>query len=244
MPYFKADLHIHTLTSPCGSLEMSPANIVQIALNKQLDIIAITDHNCTKQAALVMKLGLAKGLVVIGGAEITTSEEVHCLVYFEAYDQLVQFQDFIDSSLPPVDNKPDLFGHQVVVDEAEMIVEELPYLLTNSLGLTLEEIERKVHSMGGLVVPAHVDRPYNGLYSQLGFLPDNFHPDAFELSVHASHSWKMNGKIPLNSAILHSSDAHYPHQIGTAFTLFEMEAPSFEEIKLAMSFQQGRRVVQ
>jgi 3',5'-nucleoside bisphosphate phosphatase len=244
MPYFRADLHIHTLTSPCGSLEMSPANIVQTALEKQLDIIGITDHNCTKQVRLIMKMGQDKGLLVIGGAEITTAEEVHCLVFFETLDQLDQFQNYIDLHLPLIANKPDLFGHQVVVDDAEMIVEELPWILTNALDLTLTEIEQKVHSMGGLVVPAHVDRPYNGLFSQLGFLPEDFKPDAFELSMHASHSWKLNGKIPGNAAVLRNSDAHYPHQIGTVFTLFELQDCTFEEIKMALFFQKGRRVVQ
>ncbi|MBN2807073.1 MAG: PHP domain-containing protein [Prolixibacteraceae bacterium] len=243
MPYFRADLHIHTLTSPCGSLEMSPCNIVQAALEKQLDIIGITDHNCTKQASLVMKMGKEKGLLVIGGAEINTLEEVHCLVYFDRPELLDHFQSYIDQHLPAIANKPEFFGHQIVVNEEEMITEELPWLLTNALDLTLTEIEQKAHSLGGLVVPAHVDRPYNGLFSQLGFLPENFKPDAFELSMHASHSWKMNGKIPADAALLRSSDAHYPHQIGTAFTLFEMQECSFEEIKKAVRFQEGRRVV-
>lgn len=243
MPYFRADLHIHTLTSPCGSLEMSPVNIVQTALERKLDIIGITDHNCTKQAALIMEMGLKKGLTVIGGAEINTAEEVHCLVYFETIGQLNQFQLIIDSHLPHVENKAELFGHQVVVDADEMIVEVLPFLLTNALELPLDELEKKVHALGGLVVPAHVDRPYNGLFSQLGFMPENFHPDAFELSVHASHSWKMNGKIPENASILNSSDAHYPHQIGSVSSVFELNAPCFAEIKMALASKQGRRVV-
>jgi predicted metal-dependent phosphoesterase TrpH len=44
---FKADLHIHTCLSPCGHLEMSPRKIVESALERGLDIIAITDHNTT-----------------------------------------------------------------------------------------------------------------------------------------------------------------------------------------------------
>ena len=45
---FKADLHIHTVLSPCGDLEMSPTAIVDRALSRGLDMIAISDHNTTR----------------------------------------------------------------------------------------------------------------------------------------------------------------------------------------------------
>ena len=38
---YKADLHIHTVLSPCGDLEMSPTAIVERALSRGLDMIAI-----------------------------------------------------------------------------------------------------------------------------------------------------------------------------------------------------------
>lgn len=44
MKQYLADLHIHTCLSPCGSLEMSPSEIVRRSLAKGLDAIAITDH--------------------------------------------------------------------------------------------------------------------------------------------------------------------------------------------------------
>lgn len=47
MKQYLADLHIHTCLSPCGSLEMSPSEIVRRSLAKGLDAIAITDHNTT-----------------------------------------------------------------------------------------------------------------------------------------------------------------------------------------------------
>jgi hypothetical protein len=83
MKQFKADLHIHTTLSPCGSLDMSPKNIVAAALKAGLDIIAITDHNSTKQVQVIKELAQSKGIKVIGGAEINSSEEVHCLTLFE-----------------------------------------------------------------------------------------------------------------------------------------------------------------
>ena len=49
----RADLHIHTVLSPCGDLEMSPENILHFAQIQGLNMIGITDHNSTRQARKV-----------------------------------------------------------------------------------------------------------------------------------------------------------------------------------------------
>lgn len=54
MKQYLADLHIHTCLSPCGSLEMSPSEIVRRSLAKGLDAIAITDHNTTLQCPEIL----------------------------------------------------------------------------------------------------------------------------------------------------------------------------------------------
>ena len=76
MQPFKADLHLHTVLSPCGDLEMSPTNIIAKAKEKGLDCIAITDHNCTLHAKLAKEIGKENGIFVIMGAEITSKEEI------------------------------------------------------------------------------------------------------------------------------------------------------------------------
>ena len=71
MKSFRTDLHIHTVLSPCGDLEMSPARIVLLAKERGLDIIGITDHNSTRQCRVVWELGQKAGLTVIPGCEAT-----------------------------------------------------------------------------------------------------------------------------------------------------------------------------
>ena len=39
----RADLHIHTALSPCGSDEMTPLGIIEAALEAGLEMIAICD---------------------------------------------------------------------------------------------------------------------------------------------------------------------------------------------------------
>ena len=115
---YKADLHIHTVLSPCGDLEMSPTAIVERALSRGLDMIAISDHNTTRQVKVAQKIGKAKGLFVLGGVEVTSQEETHCLCYFPDDAALDAFQEFLDAHLPPIPNDEDRFGYQLIVRTA------------------------------------------------------------------------------------------------------------------------------
>jgi len=244
MREFKADMHIHTVLSPCGSLEMSPKNIVKSALDAGLDIIAITDHNSTKQSRIIKQLAEIEGLMVICGAEINSSEEVHCLALFEHDDELFQFQQYLDQHLIPIKNDPNYFGYQVVVDEDELILEEEERLLINALDVDVLDVEKQVHQLNGLFIPAHIDRPFNGILSQLGFIPEKLNMDAVELSQHATISnWFQSNKIPLETTIIQSSDAHQPEMIGKAFTTLKMGTASFYEIRMALKGQEGRSVI-
>ena len=73
---FNADMHIHSVLSPCGDIEMSPSAIVATARERGLDIIGLTDHNSTLNANVTRILGERVGLHVLMGAEVTTKEEV------------------------------------------------------------------------------------------------------------------------------------------------------------------------
>jgi 3',5'-nucleoside bisphosphate phosphatase len=243
MKNFRADLHIHTVLSPCGDLDMSPAKIVSEAAHKGLDIIGITDHNTTRHCSLISKLAAEKGIFVMLGAEVTTKEEVHCLTFFENTDALKRFQIFLDGNLPDIMNNPAIFGHQVQVDEDEIIIYEEQKLLLNAISKSIEEVEAFVHDLNGLFIPAHIDRKKNSIYSQLGFLPLNLRVDALEISRASSpvQFLKTHPEI-IEFQLLTNSDAHLPENIGKAETVFLMESPSFNEIKLALKEINGRKV--
>ncbi|MBK7713228.1 MAG: PHP domain-containing protein [Bacteroidales bacterium] len=243
MKNYRADLHIHTTLSPCGDLEMHPVNIISEAEKKGLDIIGITDHNTTRHCKLISQLAAKKDIFVLQGAEVTTKEEVHCLVFFEKTDALKTFQDYLDTNLPDILNVPEIFGDQVQVDENEMIIFEEPRLLVNALCKSLEEVEKFVHSLNGLFIPAHIDRLKNSIYSQLGFLPDDLAADALEISRNSSPE-KFGAAHPeINRfPLITSSDAHYPENIGMASTNFYIENASFSEIRFALNGDKGRRI--
>ncbi|MDR2927905.1 MAG: PHP domain-containing protein [Cytophagaceae bacterium] len=231
MQLFRADLHIHTVLSPCGSLEMSPERIVNEAIARGLHIIAITDHNSTRQCRAVMEAGQEKGLFVIGGAEISTREEVHCVTLFEDIATLEQFQTYIDRYLPNIPNNPDKFGYQIWVNRDEEIEGEEPRFLLSGLEQSIDDVEQMVHSLNGLFIPAHIDRPSFSLFSQLGFFPPALVCNAVEISGNATQVFIDSAGIKGKYRILSSSDAHYPNQIGSRFTTFEMREATFEEVR-------------
>ncbi len=244
MRSFRTDLHIHTVLSPCGDLEMSPARIVSLASKRGLDIIGITDHNSTKQCELVWKLGKRLGLTVIPGCEMTSREEVHCLGLFEDFDALKEFQNFLDLHLTIIPNKPSLFGYQAVVDEDDYILEEQVNYLGASLDVSVEEVEQKVHELSGIFIPAHIDRPRNSLYSQLGFFPPELKVEALQISKLANENI-VREKFNINPEItlVKFSDAHYPEDLGKTYTIFEMEEPTFGEIRKALLREDERKSI-
>jgi PHP family Zn ribbon phosphoesterase len=243
MKSFRTDLHIHTVLSPCGDLEMSPAHIVSLASKCGLDIIGITDHNTTKQCELVWKLGQRLGLTVIPGCEMTSREEVHCLGLFSDFDALREFQHFIDQRLAIIPNDPALFGYQVVVDADDTIIEMLDNYLGASLNVSIEEVEQKVHDLSGIFIPAHIDRPRNSLYSQLGFFPPELKVDALQISKLAKEmAVREKYKIDTEITLVQFSDAHYPDDLGKTYTVFEMNEPSFSELRKALNREDGRNV--
>jgi 3',5'-nucleoside bisphosphate phosphatase len=244
MQQYRADLHVHTLLSPCGDLEMSPANIVKRAAELEIKILGIADHNSTKQAPLVKKLAEKEGIFTLCGAEVTTKEEVHCLAFFENIEILSEFQKYLDEHLPDIKNDPKYFGHQVVIDEQEMILEEISKLLISGIHQSLDQVEQKVHELKGIFIPAHIDRKKFSLTSQLGFVPSDLKADAFEISGLTSVN-DIVKKFPYlrEKTFIRSSDAHHIGNLGTGYSIFEMNEPNFTEVKMALSQEEGRRVI-
>jgi 3',5'-nucleoside bisphosphate phosphatase len=243
MNRYSADLHIHTVLSPCGDLEMSPVNIVDRAVERGLDIIAITDHNHTGHARLTRALGTRRGLWVVYGAEVTTREEVHCLTFFDTEDQLDRFQVYLDRNRPLIPNDIQLFGHQVIVDEEEQIIAELERSLYPAMNKGIDEVTEFVHSIGGLFVPAHVDRRMNGLYSQLGFLPVGLDLDAIEIFRQTDREAAVKEHPELKDfELLKSSDAHFIGDVGRCTSTLLMDQRSFKEFRMALRGLDGRGI--
>ena len=152
------DFHIHTCLSPCGDNDMTPANIVGMAALKGLDAIAITDHNSSLNCPAAIKLGEAYGVLVIPGMELTTEEEAHVVCLFPALENALAFSEYIYERLLPIKNKPEIFGHQFIMDEDENITGEIEHLLINATSIGFSDVSRELKPFGGVMIPAHVDK--------------------------------------------------------------------------------------
>lgn len=244
MKEFRVDLHLHTCLSPCGSLEMSPQQIVETALERGLDAVAVTDHNSTLQCPEIRALGKEHGLVVFAGAEVTTREEAHCVALFADDRTCAAFQKYLEEHLPPVPNDPERFGDQVWVTNQGEIVGEAPYLLISALDRSVEQIAEVVHRLGGLFIAAHVERPSFSLISQLGFIDPSLPLDAIEFNDAVRFEKLMVAHAYLKQYTAYSaSDAHYPGQIGTKYSLLKADALDFQHLAMAFRKKNGHMIV-
>ena len=165
------DLHIHSCLSPCGDDDMLPSNIVGMAALKELDVIAITDHNSCKNCPAVMKLAEAYGVLAIPGMEICTSEEVHVVCLFPDLNRAMLFDEFVSSIILPTPNNEDIFGKQQICDEDDNIIGKVSNLLINAVDLSFDGLYDAIRQYDGIMIPAHIDKSSNSLLSNLGFIP-------------------------------------------------------------------------
>lgn len=210
---------------------MIPPKIIAAARQRQIEGIGITDHNCAANVESVMNA--AKGdLVVFGGMEITTREEIHILVFFGGTGKLKRFQTVIENRLPG-ENDPGRFGEQYIVDQDGYVITCSKALLSGAADISVDELVDMAHEYGGIAVAAHIDRDSFSIMSQLGFIPDSLPLDGVEVTK------------PMDDARfsqIASSDAHDIPQIGSRKSIISCEGLTFDELKAALAREGGRQI--
>lgn len=224
---YRADFHIHSCLSPCASLEMSPSAIVRQARKVGLDAIALADHNCALNLPVFAAACRAEGMACLYGMEVTTVEEAHMLCLFDDLDAALQLGDQVYASLPDIRHQPDRFSDQPIVDEHEEILGFADKHLIGASGYDVTGLLERVHALGGLFVPAHIDRAVFGIIAQLGFLPEEAY-DAVELTAHGDPACAQGYPV------LRSSDAHQLSAIGSGYSELEVARLDVAELRLAL----------
>lgn len=240
MKTFLAELHIHTVLSPCAGVEMIPPLIVKAALEHGINLIAITDHNASANVPAVIKAAKGSDLTVLPGIELQTEEEVHALCLFDTLEQLTSMQNIIDKALPDLENNVEFFGEQFVVDETGDFIRREDRLLLTSTRLSFEEAFRAVTDLDGLFIPAHVNRQAFGLIYHLGFVPPDLEIEALEISRHISLE-KAHKEYPhiQKYPLIQSGDVHYLDDF-LGINRFLLLEPTISEIKMAFKGINGR----
>jgi len=240
---FLADLHVHTVLSGCAEVEMIPPRIIRQAKRSGLSLIAITDHNSCHNVEAVIQASVGTGIHVLPGMELQSKEEVHLLCLFDTVHQCQEWQEEVFRRLPSLGNKEEIFGAQFVVDSVGEWVRTEERFLAGATDIGLEEVVTGVHSMGGMVIPAHVDRPSFSLLSNLGLVPESLKVQALEVTPQFVPSIGLQKWPQLKAwCLIVNGDAHRLQEMQNR-TLFKIEAPVIQEIYLALQGEQGRRVV-
>jgi PHP family Zn ribbon phosphoesterase len=240
----RADLHIHTCLSPCGELAMSPRAVVERARAAGLDLIAVTDHNTTENAAAVIEAARGTELAVLPGIELTTAEEVHILGLFDPVADLGPFQAAVYRNLPDVPSKKKFVKDQVLVDAQDYVTGFSPRCLFGATLFSVHDAVDLIHGHGGLAIACHVDRESFSIVSQLGFIPPGLGLDAVEVSPRLTVAEARKALGPFDPlAMVRFSDAHQPEEIGCAATDLLVASPSLGEVRKALAGEDGRRVI-
>jgi 3',5'-nucleoside bisphosphate phosphatase len=236
---FKGDLHVHTCLSPCGDIGMSPRAIVERALEKKLDFLAISDHNSMENVKGVLDAAEQTPLTVFPAMEIASREEVHILSVFPSLTVAENVQQYVYESL--ADASDDSYiEDQIIANGADEVEGFCKKLLIAATTLSVKKIVAMVHEVGGLAIAAHIDRQAFGIIGQLGFIPPRVTFDALEIS------WRERLKDAPKRypdqqgyTFITNSDAHYIHELGRCCTQYRMPAPAFRYLSAALAGKDG-----
>ena len=137
--WYKCDFHLHTMSSECYSnKENTYEEWVEEVCKKNLNCIAVTDHNDYRAIDTVNELGRQKGITVFPGVEVTCdTSKIHMLILFDVDKTQENVRDFLNR----LDIDSDLIGKSIGTSQPVFDVCKL------------------AKEKGALVIAAHIDEP-------------------------------------------------------------------------------------
>ena len=157
----------------------------------------------------------ARAFAPLYGAEACSSEEVHVLCLFGSVEEALAFGAFLRDHIPRLPYDAEKLGDEVVVDAEEGVEDVLDYWLGSALDLGFGALCDEAAGRGGVVIPAHVDRPFFSVSSQLGFLPPGPYAAVEALRDPAR-------ALTMGFPVISGSDAHYPEHVARRPTMVEL----------------------
>ena len=229
------DLHLHSCLSPCGDNDSTPGNIVGMAVVKNLDVIALTDHNTCKNCKAAMAIGREYGITVIPGMELTTSEEVHVLCLFHTLEDAMGFDAFVEPRILQIPNDPKAFGDQFICDENDEVVGSFSTLLISATDISFDKVDDALKPFNGVMIPAHIDKNSFSLMSNLGFVPPDTDFKCFELAdMKNLHKLQESNPYLRKCNVITDSDAHYIDRINEAVNTLYAKSNTIDDVLNAL----------
>jgi uncharacterized protein (TIGR00375 family) len=238
MYQFDVDLHIHSPHS--------------IGVSKAITI------------PMLAKGAKEKGLGILGTGDATQPKWLeHLRKHLQVKDDIYSFEQV--SFIPTVEIEDEESIHHLILLRDFEAVESFRAMLKNDslnldndwggrprVNLRGSELAGIVRDAGGLIGPAHAFTPFRSIFRE------NKHASlksCYEDETEYIHFLELGLSADSEIAdciaelrpltFLTCSDAHSssPNKLGREFTRFEMESPTFSEIKLALMRSKGRKCI-
>lgn len=236
MPAVNADLHIHSLHSIGVSKSMTIPQLAVGAKQKGLHLVGTgdaTQPDWLKHLAKTLenKNGLLfyNSVHFVPTVEFEDGESIHHIALLPNLESVKTLRRDLKAFSPNLDHE---WGGRPRVN------------------IQAEALAGIVRDNGGMIGPAHAFTPfraifregkYNSLKECYGAEITHIHFIELGLSADSEVADCIPELRPLT--YITSSDAHspYPDKLGREFVTLEMESPSFEELRLAILREKGRK---
>ena len=225
------DFHIHSCLSPCGDNDMTPNNMIGMAMLKELNAVALTDHNTARNCPAFLKVAEKHGLTAIPGMELCTSEEIHVVCLFYRLEDALEFDKYVYQKIPHITNNIDIYGNQYLMDENDEITGEEDRLLITAADISLWELPKLMEKYNGVAIPAHINKTAYSILSVFGMFPEDISFSAAEINKpQLTDSLIEQHQCLKDMHIIHDSDAHYLWDISEKYNSISVTDNSVKAI--------------
>jgi len=241
LQFKKLDLHIHTKASHDFSEEITPQDVVEVAIGKGLDAIAITDHNTVEWIDDVKKAAEGTSLTVFPGIEISCAGGQHGIHIIAIFD-VDKDEKYLISFLGALNISPDEYGRQ------DSLIEK-----------SIPDVINTIHEWNGLTILAHANSSKGVLHDMKGEQRTRIIQHPHLLAVEATDFDKpvgqrtidfLNGNDPTYKrklAVFQSSDnrdpqgnGHSLEGIGSRFSYFKLDKINLEGLRQCFIHPEAR----
>ena len=195
-----------------------------MAMLKELDFVAITDHNSAKQLKVVDEIEGAYDFIFIPGLEVTVKEGFDVLCYFRTYDDAYKLDTYLEKHLNGTWG-PFSEEDQMITDIYDVTIDTYPIPL-RSTSIGYEELYTFVKELKGAIVLAHIDRKQKSALNSYNL--DTISFDGIEIQQYFKNEYLKKHPELNKHKVFASSDSHTLLTISERVESIELKEKTLE----------------
>jgi len=210
--------------SPCADDLMTPNNILNMSMLKELDIVSITDHNSTKQLPVFEQLIDSYDMLFIPGCEVTVLEGFDVLCLFKTFHDAYAFGDILEDHL--IDHwGPYTKENQIITDVYDLSIDTFDKSL-QATDIPYKELVNIVRKYEGILILAHIDRTSQSPLTH--FRLENIEFDGLGIQKHFKDEYLSKNEYLNDYNLFISSDSHSLLSISEKEYYIELEEKTID----------------